>query len=137
VLYRKIRAAIVKDDIIIVRVDYDTNWNVHGRKSDQRVKFYLENASLLDLEKQICADPEKMLGPAAIQALRAISDQIPLDMFGVDFDVNTDGQLVFYEANASMNLFSTARDEVPYPISANDALKLATQRYFSTLLNSR
>jgi hypothetical protein len=131
--YRKIRAAIVKDEIIIVRVDYDTDWKIYARKSDERVAFYLENAHLLDEEKRICKNPEAGLGRSAIQSLRAIRDRIPLDVFGVDFDVDADGSLVFYEANATMNLFSTARKEVPYPQEAEDCLKLAFRRYFTSL----
>jgi len=132
--FRKIRAAIVKDEIIIVRVDYDTNWKIYARKSDERVAFYLENSYLLDEEKRICRDPEAGLGRSAIQSLRAIRDRIPLDVFGIDFDVDADGLLVFYEANATMNLFSTAREEVPYPKEAEDGLKQAFQRYFTSLV---
>jgi tetratricopeptide (TPR) repeat protein len=132
-LYRKIRAAFVKDQLLIVRVDYDTNWNVHGRKSDERVQFYLKNPALLDQEQQICIDPGKNLGISVMQSLRAMRDRIPLDVFGVDFDVDAAGRLVFYEANASMNLFSTARKEVRHPQSADEALKLALCRYFDSL----
>ena len=132
--FRKIRAAIVKDEIIIVRVDYDTYWKIYARKSDERVAFYLGNAYLLDEEKRICKDPEAGLGRSAIQSLRAIRDRIPLDVFGVDFDVDADGSLVFYEANATMNLFSTAREEVPYPKDADDYLQLAFQRYLTSLV---
>jgi hypothetical protein len=57
-----------------------------------------------------------------------------LDVFGIDFDVDANGLLVFYEANATMNLFSTARTEVPYPKEADDNLKLAFQRYFTSLV---
>ncbi len=60
--FRKIRAAVVKDEIIIMRVDCDSNWNVHGRKSDERVAFYLNNVALLDQERAICAAPEEKLG---------------------------------------------------------------------------
>jgi Flp pilus assembly protein TadD len=132
--FRKIRAAVVKDEIIIMRVDYDSNWNVHGRKSDERVAFYLNNAALLDQEQAICAAPEEKLGRSVIQSLRAIRDRIPLDAFGIDFDVNADGALVFYEANATMNLFSTAREEVPYPKDGDERLKLALKRYFLSLV---
>ena len=48
--YRKIRAAFVQDEIVIVRVDYDAYWNVRGRNPEKRVQFYLENAHLLDEE---------------------------------------------------------------------------------------
>ena len=135
--FRKIRAAIVKDEIVIVRVDYDTYWNVHGRKSEKRVPFYLKNAYLLDEEKRICKDPEAGLGRSAIQSLRTVRDRIPLDVFGIDFDVDADGLLVFYEANATMNLLSTARKEVPNPKEADDCLKLAFQRYFTSLAARR
>ena len=135
--YRKLRAAIVQDEIIIVRVDYGPYWNVRGRRSEKRVPFYLENAYLLDEEKRICKDPEAGLGRSAIQSLRAIRDRIPLDVFGLDFDVDADGLLVFYEANATMNLFSTARKEVPNPKEADDCLKLAFQRYFTSLVARR
>jgi hypothetical protein len=135
--FRKIRAAIVKDEIIVDRVEYDTIWKIYARKSDERVAFYLENAYLLDEEKRICRDPEAGLGRSAMQSLRAIRDRIPLDVFGIDFDVNADGLLVFYEANATMNLFSTARKEVPYPKEGQDSLKLAFQRYLTSLVARR
>jgi len=131
--FRKIRAAIVKDEIILVRVDYDTYWKIYGRKSEKRAQFYLDNAYLLDEEKRICKDPEAALGRSAIPSLRAIRERIPLDVFGIDFDVDADGRVVFYEANATMNLFSTARKEVPYPKEAGDRLKLAFQRYFTAI----
>jgi len=131
--FRKIRAAIVQNEIVLVRVDYDTFWNVHGRKNIKRVPFYLENSYLLDEEKRICKDPEAALGRPALQSLHAIRDRIPLDVFGVDFDVNADGQVVFYEANATMNLFSTARKEVPNPKAAEDHLKQAFQSYLTSL----
>jgi len=97
------------------------------------VAFYLSNAHLLDEEKRICDDPEGQLGRSTTRALRTIRDRIPLDVFGIDFDVDAEGRLVFYEANATMNLFSTARKEVPNPKEAGDRLKAAFQRYFMSL----
>jgi len=135
--YRKIRAAFVKDEIVVVRVDYDAYWNVRGRKPEKRVQFYLENAHLLDEEKRICKDSQAGLGRSAIHSLQAIRGRIPMDVFGLDFDVDADGRLIFYEANATMNLFSTARKEVPNPKEAEDRLKLAFQRYFTSLISRR
>ena len=40
----------------------------------------------------------------------------------VDFDVNADGALVFYEANATMNLFSTAQKSIPNPKESEEAI---------------
>jgi tetratricopeptide (TPR) repeat protein len=136
-IYRKLRAAVVNDEIIIVRADYKDFWKVDGRKTDERVAFLLKHADLLDEEKRICADPEKELGRSAIRALRVIRDRIPLDVFGVDFEVDPGGKLIFYEANATMNLLTTAREEVPYPKQADDRLKLAFKHYFMSLAARR
>ena len=132
-LYRKIRAAFVGDEIIISRVDYDNDWNVRGRRTAKRLAFYLEHLNLLDDEKRICANPAEALGRSAMQSLQEIRDRFPLDVFGMDFDVNADGLLVFYEANASMNLLSTAQKEIPNPKEPEERMKLAFQRYLTSL----
>jgi tetratricopeptide (TPR) repeat protein len=132
--FRKMRAAVVQSELFIVRVDYDIHWLIHGRKTEDRVAFYLEHPELLEQEKRICKDPDAEIGASAMKSLRAMRERIPLDVFGIDFDVDPDGCVVFYEANATMNLFSTARKEVSYPKEADDSLKLAFQRYFASLL---
>ncbi|MDB6059450.1 MAG: hypothetical protein JWO95_3294 [Verrucomicrobiales bacterium] len=134
--YRKVRAAGVGDEIIVLRADFSDNWNVHGRKKPKRWAFYKENPHLLEEEKRICHDSEATLGRTAVDALRAIRERHPLDIFGIDFDVDGDGRLIFYEANAAMNLFSTAPKEIPNPKEAGDRLKMAVQRYFASLVGS-
>jgi len=133
--YRKMRAAVVGDEIILIRVDYHTFWKVHGRKNPKRWPFYFENPHLLEEEKRICNDPEAELGRSAIQSLGAIRARIPLEVFGIDFEADADGRLVFYEANATMNLFSTAPKELPNPIEAGDRLKVAFQRFFTSMVD--
>ena len=133
-LHRKIRASIVGDEIVIVRVDYHPSWKVHGGRRGRRVSFYLENPHLLDQEKRICAAPERELGQTAMQSLRAIRARIPLDVFGVDFDVDRDGAVIFYEANATMNLLSNAQKEVSNPKEADDRLKMAFRHYLASLV---
>jgi Flp pilus assembly protein TadD len=135
--YRKIRAAFVRNEMVVLRVDSDTGWNVHARKSDARVAFYLANTHLLAEEKRICANPEAELGQTVMASLRAIRERIPLDVFGVDFDVAADGSLIFYEANATMNLLTTARKEVAYPEAANDRLLWIFKEYLGSLVAGR
>lgn len=135
--FRKFRAAFVRDEMVLVRVDFDTGWNVHGRKSEERAAFYLANPHLLEIEKQCCADPEAALGRPVLQALRAIRERVPLDVFGVDFDVGLDGRLVFYEANATMNLLSTAHPSAPHPPEAEARLKQAFDRCLTALAARR
>lgn len=135
-IFRKIRAAVVGSEIILMRVDYDTFWNVHGRKNRKRVPFYLERPYLLDEEKRICGDPDAELGRSAMLSLQAIRERIPLDVFGIDFAVDAQGTVIFYEANATMNLFSTAPKEVANPKESGEKLKRAFQSYFMSLAKS-
>jgi len=131
--YRKLRAAVVHDEVFIVRVDYSPNWMVHGRQKANRAEFYLERPHLLDEEKRICKDPEAALGRTAIKGLREIRNRIPMDIFGIDFDVAEDGQVIFFEANATMNLFSTADKRVPNPIEVQNRMREAFVKYFASL----
>ena len=135
--FRRIRATVVADEVIITRVDYSEDWNVSGRKNPKRMSFYAKNPHLLAVEKQICNKPDKVLGRAAVHSLEVIRHRIPLDVFGIDFDVNADGSLVFYEANAAMNLFSTAPKAIPNPKEAEDALKQAFRRYLSSMTRNK
>ena len=61
-------------------------------------------------------------------ALEAIGRAIPLDIFGVDFDVDESGRLILFEANASMNLFSNAPPDMDYPASADATLLARIER---------
>jgi hypothetical protein len=69
------------------------------------------------------------------RVLRAIAGRIPLDIFGIDFDVDPDGRVIFFEANATMNLLSTAYSrEVDYPRHAEARLLAAIRSYLLELL---
>jgi hypothetical protein len=102
--YRKFRVAVVGDQIIPVRLDFSQTWKVFGRIQPERKRFYRERPHLLDAEKRLLAPPNDALTDGAMQALRDLRTKIPLDIFGVDFDVAPDGRIVFFEANASMYL---------------------------------
>ncbi len=60
--------------------------------------------------------------------------RIPLDVFGVDFQVDAEGDVVFFEANATMNLLTNSHDSVANPREAHDRLLDAFRRYFSSLV---
>lgn len=131
--YRKFRAAVVGDEIILIRADFHPNWKVHGRVKEERAKFYKERPRLLELEKSIVSDPEKLLGAKVFQTLKTLREKIPLEIFGVDFDVDKCGRVVFYEANATMLLFSaTFSEDVRHPIEAELRMKEAMKKFFTS-----
>jgi hypothetical protein len=116
--FRRLRAAIVKGVPTIMRADYHDDWIVHGRKMAKCQRFYLRFPDLLKDADDIVNRPEERLGKVAMSALADIGKMIPLDIFGVDFDVDTDGRLMFFEANATMNLLSNAPAQIDYPANA-------------------
>jgi glutathione synthase/RimK-type ligase-like ATP-grasp enzyme len=118
--YRKVRAAVIGDDVIISHVHFGERWNVHsaGRTADLP-------AAQEAFAKSILFKPEETLGAQAMAALREIKARMPLDFYGIDFDVLPDGQLVFFEANAAMNISLAGRKSKgvePIRVRMRDAL---------------
>jgi glutathione synthase/RimK-type ligase-like ATP-grasp enzyme len=131
--YRILRAAFVEGVPVVMRADYDDRWIVQGRKWPAVQEFYRRHPDLLADADDIVRRPHIRLGASALAALAAIGRLLPLDICGVDFDLDDAGRIVFFEANASMNLFSTAPAELDYPPSADATLL----EYVEALLHRR
>jgi hypothetical protein len=56
------------------------------------------------------ADMRAVLGDKAFAALQAILAQMALDYAGIDFGVNANGDLLLFEANATMVIASPDND---------------------------
>jgi len=102
--FRKIRASFVGETIIPSRVDYSKEWKVRGRRIPERQLFYRQRPHLIEEERKILQIPSFLLTTEVLKTLRDMRNKIPLDIFGMDFDVLPNGKILFFEANASMNL---------------------------------
>jgi tetratricopeptide (TPR) repeat protein len=103
-IYRKIRAAVIGEDIFISHVHFGQQWNVHREKDEEkRAAFNLDPATV-EYGDKIISDPLGTLGKPGMAALKEIRTRIPLEFFGIDFDIMADGRLLFFEANAAMNI---------------------------------
>lgn len=118
--FRRIRAAYVEGTPTLMRADYDAQWMVKGRKNERIQKLYLGNRRLFDEAQRVVSEPQR-IGQAAWTALEEIGKRMPLEVFGIDFDVDHQGRVVFFEANATMNLLSNAPPEIDYPQDAQNA----------------
>jgi Flp pilus assembly protein TadD len=134
--YRKLRAAFVGGAPTVMRADYDHNWIVLGRKKTGRREFYQEHPHLLADANDIVTRPLERLGAPALAALDAIGRLMPLDIFGLDFDVDDHGAIVFFEANASMNLFGRALPEFPFPPIADATLMERMEAFLQRKANA-
>lgn len=101
--YRKLRAVIIDREIIVTQAAAYREWMVTGwRSRPEGIAFYRANPQIIAECNAIVLDPEAHLGAAAMQTLQAIGQRIPLDMFGIDFEVDREGRVVFFEATAAM-----------------------------------
>ncbi len=101
--FRKIRVVYVGDEMILNVTGMNRQWMVSGwRANPVGIKFYREHPEVLEECNAILLDPEGELGSTVMETFRALRPRIPLDMFGVDCDVDREGRVVFFEASAAM-----------------------------------
>lgn len=105
--YRKYRVMFIGEEIYPLHLALSLHWKVHyfsaamkdSPENRAKEKYFLENMS-------------DCLGPKAMGALKAIQKQIALDYAGLDFSLNEQGEILFFEANATMIIADIADDEI-------------------------
>jgi glutathione synthase/RimK-type ligase-like ATP-grasp enzyme/tetratricopeptide (TPR) repeat protein len=107
--YRKIRAAIIGGEVVIAHVHFGERWNVHRERDAVKAAELAVPAADEAFAHAILFKPHETLGRSSLAALNEIAARIPLDFYGIDFDIMADGRLVFFEANAAMNVSVTGR----------------------------
>lgn len=103
---RKGRVLIVDRQLYPLHWAISSNWKVHYFTADMAdcKNYRVEEARFL-------ADMPAFIGPRAVAALTEIARRLDLDYGGIDFGIGGDGQIVLFEANASMAI-------VPPPVKA-------------------
>jgi len=119
--FRRMRAAFIGGQPIVIRADYARDRIVRSRFVIS-LGVYHDHPDLVQKADAIIRAPRAELGEKPMATLEAIGQAIPLDIFGLDFDVDDDGNVVFFEANATMGLMTPAPDPFPYPPEATQRL---------------
>ncbi len=103
---RKYRVMMIGGQIYPLHLAISRNWKVHYFTSDMADKpdHRLEEAAFL-------GDMPAALGGKAVAALERIRDALGLDYAGVDFGLAPNGDLLLFEANATMVIASPDADE--------------------------
>ncbi len=96
-LVRKYRVMIVGDTLFALHLAISSDWKVHYFSADmaERPDHRTEEAAFL-------ADMQGVLGSRAVAALRTVKDRLGLDYGGIDFALDRAGNVVVFEANATM-----------------------------------
>ena len=102
-LYRKFRIVVVGDDIFLRTCIVGGNWLLgRGRRAPNSEKE----------ERTRLASFDEELGPRLTPVFREMRLRLGLDYFGVDCNIDKNGQVLLFEANACMNIL---RNNFPPP----------------------
>lgn len=101
--WRKLRAAFIGQECFVVHGGCFDDWIVAGWMGNKKgIDFYDGHPHLFDGLMNIVRDPGGTLGHGVLDVLQAIRARIPLDTLGMDFDVDDQGRVVLFEAQATM-----------------------------------
>ena len=105
--WRKYRVMLVGGAILPLHLAISPHWKVHHFTADMQDRpiHRAEEAAFLD-------DMAGVLGPAAVAALQRISDALALDYGGIDFALGPQGNVLLFEANATMTVARPPADPV-------------------------
>ena len=96
-LARKFRVMIVGGRIFPLHLALSGDWKVHYFTADMA-----QQPEHRALEEAFLRDMPRMLGPRAMAGLQAIAQALGLDYAGVDFGLSPQGDVLLFEANATM-----------------------------------
>lgn len=106
-LYRKYRVFFIGERIILRHMLASDHWNVHAK---DRTRFMAERPELVAEERALMETNDAF--PQNVQeVLEAVRGRMPLDFFGMDFGITASGEVVLFEANATMSFFPFAADQ--------------------------
>jgi hypothetical protein len=103
---RKYRVMMIGGQIYPLHLAISGDWKVHYFTSDMADKpdYRLEEANFLN-------DMAAALGGKAVASLEQIQALLGLDYAGIDFGLGHDGNLLLFEANATMVIAPPGPDE--------------------------
>jgi tetratricopeptide (TPR) repeat protein len=105
-LVRKYRMMAIDRRLYPLHAATSSHWKVHYVTAD------MGDPAHRDDDAAFLADPERVLGPAAIAALERIVALLDLDYVGIDFGLGPDGRVVVFEANATMIVLPPGPDPI-------------------------
>jgi tetratricopeptide (TPR) repeat protein len=97
---RKYRVLFIDGALFPVHLAIGHDWKVHYFSADmaERADYRAEEARFL-------SDIGSALGPRIVEVLAAIGRALALDYGGIDFGIDADGNVVVFEANATMAVY--------------------------------
>ena len=117
--FRKYRFIFVNDRIMPYHLAIADHWKVHHNTTDMVNHEWMKAE-----EKAFLENPAAVFSAQHFQTLRAIQRAMGLEYCGIDCAIDGQGDLVVFEANASM-MVHPYNDSFPYKTPFVEAIKQA------------
>jgi hypothetical protein len=105
-MYRKYRVLFIGGTLYPLHLAISPNWKVHYFSADMN-----ERPDHRAEEERFLTNMRGVVGARAIAALETVAATLGLDYGGIDFALDADGNVLLYEANATMAVFPPPPDE--------------------------
>ncbi len=128
--FRKYRFIFVEDQVLPYHLAIADDWKVHHVNTDMANQVWMQQE-----EAAFLNDPTRVFNAGHYQALRDIQQRIGLEYFGIDCALDTNGDLLVFEVNASM-LVHDDNAEFPYKDPAVRRIKAAFDAMLAKLATS-
>ncbi|HWE53079.1 MAG TPA: tetratricopeptide repeat protein [Bryobacteraceae bacterium] len=121
---RKYRVMMIDGELYPLHAAISSDWKIHYFTAEmaESAAHRAEDAAFLE-------NMAGVVGPLAMSALREIQRRLGLDYAGIDFGLNSKGEILFFEANATMVV------NAPEPGEKWDYRRPAVERIFSAVRN--
>jgi len=104
-MFRKFRVMFVDGKLYPMHLAISSNWKVHYFTADMA-----PSAANRREDAAFLGDMAHVVGPRGMAALARINATLGLDYGGIDFAVNGAGEILFFEANATMVVMPPTAD---------------------------
>lgn len=103
---RKYRVMIIDGQIYPLHLAISADWKVHYFTADMA-----EHAAHRAEEARFLENMAGVIGSVGLTALKGVHDRMQLDYMGIDFGLNDRGEILLFEANATMVINPPEPDE--------------------------
>jgi tetratricopeptide (TPR) repeat protein len=103
--FRKLRVMIIDGKIYPLHLAISRHWKIHYFKADMA-----DSPENRRVDEAFLNDMPLFIGPRGMAGLERIKTALELDYGGIDFAVNADGDILLFEANATMVMVPLSDD---------------------------
>jgi hypothetical protein len=128
--FRKYRFIFVDAEILPYHLCIGSDWKLHHISTDMANQPWMQRE-----EEAFLNEPDAVFAPAQYQVLQTIRQRVGLEYCGIDCALDSCGNLVVFEVNASM-LVHARNEGFPYKAPAVSRIKQAFDEMLRRLAKS-